>query len=194
VSQASRAAGSRAGRGAAARRGLSLVECVVSIGILGTAAILYGSTYTAQVRHNEATREIENSTLLFLRQVERIRAQDPRAASAPFIEPDFAATRCPPFAYVDDGAGDLDPPVAHSTILTSANSLRIPDGHSWLVDPGPLTQQGYSLNVRAMRIRDSADPRILMEDRLIKYTIRIDRTFEGQTFNLVTGELIQEVR
>jgi len=169
-------------------KGLSLIEVMVSVVILGTAAMVYGSSFRAQVARNEAIQEIEQATILFLRQVDRIRRRNPKDASAPFNETNFAIP-CSPYLNSDTGPADLDPPVQPDAILISANSFLIPAGHSWMLPLSPaLTQEGYSLNVRAMRIKFS------VEDRVIKYTIRVNNNRDGNNRNLLTADYLQEVR
>lgn len=174
--------------------GVSLVEVLVSITVLGTASLLYGAAWSSHVTRQEAIREQQTATLLLLRQVEILRGQNPRAAGAPFTESDYLPdTLCPPFSYNDSGS-DLDPPVAKEATLTDANSFVIPAGHPWLIDLGALAGQGYSLRVRAARIRDSPDPAVLKEDRLIKYGVQVDRTVDGSLRTLVVAEFLREVR
>lgn len=78
--------------------GVSLVEVLIAVSIMGSAAVMYASGWNIHRAQNEAAREIELATDIYLRQVEQIKRHDPKdRADSPFNEPAFQLGKaCPP--------------------------------------------------------------------------------------------------
>ena len=86
-----------------ARRGMSLVEALVAITVMGTCSIMYASAWSAHSGVNDAANEIETATVLYLRQVERLRMKsllDSPSTNGnqlpPIVEQAYQAGNCPP--------------------------------------------------------------------------------------------------
>lgn len=209
-------------------RGLSLIEALIAMVILSTAAIIYSSMWQSQVGANDSARKLEAATILYLRQVELLRSLDIKrqgvCGGVPYIQQTFQLRPlcAPPEAgagssgvtYGVAGTNQLEPAVAHDTLLISTNSYEFPrDDPRWIVccpavpaDPcagrprsPDLYGEGFRVRVRARRIqrRDVAAPNDYTnnEHLLVKYAIRVNRVDETNAeLNVLTGEIIQEVR
>lgn len=204
------------------------MEALIAMVILSTAAIMYSSMWQAQVGANDSARQLEAATILYLRQVELLRSLDIKrpleCGGVPFRQSTFqAAVPCAPpeagtgttgVTYGRTGTNELEPAVAHDTLLTSVNSFGFPiDDPRWIVctpvsdaicsgraRAPDLYGEGFRVRVRARRIRrrDLADPNAYSntEHLLVKYAIRINRLDFATNVetNILTGEIIQEVR
>ena len=87
------------------RSGMSLVETLCAITVMGVAAIMYGSAWNANFGANDSARTIELATELYVREVALLRRLDPklnRASGGAFNEDAFQNTSgiypgaCPP--------------------------------------------------------------------------------------------------
>lgn len=191
--------------------GLSLVEALIAMVVLSTAAIMYSSVWKSQVGANESGRQLETATLLYLRQVELLRSLSIRTTGCggvPFSAPNFQfAVPCAPpdagggpLGATYGGGGDLEPAVMQNTLLTSGNSYGFPaDDPRYIVcaptaDPcttrarsPELYGEGFRVRVRARRVYTRFptpyDPNLEpnMMHLLVKYAIRVNRVNEAGT-------------
>lgn len=79
--------------------GVSLVEVMIAVSIMGTAAVMYASGWNLHRGQNEAARELELATEIYLRQVESIkrhRVKGLTPPNVPFNEVAFFDRACPP--------------------------------------------------------------------------------------------------
>lgn len=83
-------------------RGMSLIEVLIAISVMGVTAIMYASAWRLNSGASEVAREIEIGTEIFMRQVERIRMKslmdDPARNGRP----------APPFALREDAYQDAN--------------------------------------------------------------------------------------
>lgn len=107
------------------RTGMSLVETLVAISVLGATAIMYGSAWSAQNATNDTPRAIELATEIYVRQVATLRRKSVKDADCPFREDAYQARGV---FYPEGGVpprflGATDPGTSYYSAVSPANQL-----------------------------------------------------------------------
>jgi type II secretory pathway pseudopilin PulG len=177
---------------------MSLIEAVVAMTVVAMTATMYSSAFVSQTGLNFRLDQSTIAAHLYLRQVEILRQVNLRNPTGrPFNQEVFNTGRCPPFFY--NGArtplSQLEPAVEPRILLTSTNSFEIPPTSNWVLPlSAELIARGYTISVRAARVASALGAnRIPIEERLIKFSVRVDVNDGGGAANLVTGEIFREV-
>jgi type II secretory pathway pseudopilin PulG len=153
-------------------RAMTLIEVVVSATVISIVAIGYAALYNAQDAQRVATEELVVAMEMASRQIEFLRIQDPRSSTAPFNVPAATASMflncCIPVPYnsgrpLEEFGGGIMP---EGEYLRPGNSYGFAANSSWVVGSGPSTPEalvmpaelvakGYTVEVRAARVRSS---------------------------------------